>query len=85
MRLKSDLVTLIEHALDGTLDAAEAEWDPRVALGVVLAADGYPDNPRKGDVIKGLPEAGRRLSGCSTPAPRSTASASSSTADACCA
>jgi phosphoribosylamine--glycine ligase len=57
MRLKSDLVDLIEHALDGTLDKIEAEWDPRVALGVVLAAHGYPDNPRKGDVIRGLPEA----------------------------
>ncbi|HUR56313.1 MAG TPA: phosphoribosylamine--glycine ligase [Opitutaceae bacterium] len=58
LRLKSDLVTLIEHALEGTLDKAEAEWDPRVALGVVLAAHGYPDSPRKGDVIKGLPAHG---------------------------
>ncbi|HTD89653.1 MAG TPA: phosphoribosylamine--glycine ligase [Burkholderiales bacterium] len=58
MRLKSDLVELIEHAIDGALDKIEAEWDPRVALGVVLAAHGYPDNPRKGDVIRGLPEAG---------------------------
>ena len=57
MRLKSDLVELIEHAVDGTLDKIEAEWDPRVALGVVLAAHGYPDNPRKGDVIRGLPDA----------------------------
>ena len=56
MRLKSDLVDLIEHAIDGTLDQVEAEWDLRVALGVVLAAHGYPDNPRKGDVISGLPE-----------------------------
>lgn len=55
MRLKSDLVTLAEHAVNGTLDKAEAEWDRRVALGVVLAAAGYPDNPRKGDVITGLP------------------------------
>jgi phosphoribosylamine--glycine ligase len=55
MRLKSDLVALIEHALAGTLDKAEAEWDRRVALAVVLAADGYPDAPRKGDVIHGLP------------------------------
>ena len=45
---------LIEHAVDGALDKVEAEWDPRVALGVVLAAHGYPDNPRKGDVIRGL-------------------------------
>jgi phosphoribosylamine--glycine ligase len=58
LRLKSDLVGLIDHAIDGTLDAAEAEWDPRVALGVVLAAHGYPDNPRKGDAIEGIDEAG---------------------------
>jgi phosphoribosylamine--glycine ligase len=55
MRLKSDLVGLIEHALAGTLDKAEAEWDRRVALAVVLAAHGYPDAPRKDDVIHGLP------------------------------
>jgi phosphoribosylamine---glycine ligase len=55
MRLKSDLVALIEHALAGTLDKAEAEWDRRVALAVVLAAHGYPDAPRKGDVIHDLP------------------------------
>jgi phosphoribosylamine--glycine ligase len=55
MRLKSDLVGLIEHALAGTLDRVEAEWDRRVALGVVLAAHGYPDAPRKGDTIRGLP------------------------------
>jgi phosphoribosylamine---glycine ligase len=57
LRLKSDLVPLIEHAVDGRLDAAAAEWDTRVALGVVLAAHGYPDTPRKGDVIRGLPAA----------------------------
>lgn len=55
MRLKSDLITLMEHAVNGTLDKAEAEWDRRVALGVVMAADGYPDAPRKGAVIHGLP------------------------------
>ncbi len=55
MRLKSDLVGLIEHALNGTLDQVEAEWDTRVALGVVLASQGYPDTPRKGDAIRGLP------------------------------
>ena len=54
MRLKSDLVDLVERALDGTLDTAEAEWDRRAALGVVLAAAGYPDQPRKGDAIEGL-------------------------------
>lgn len=58
IRLKSDLVTLIDHAIDGTLDRAETQWDPRVALGVVLAAEGYPDAPRKGDRIEGLPEPG---------------------------
>jgi phosphoribosylamine--glycine ligase len=57
MRLKSDFVELIEHAIDGTLDQVEAQWDSRVALGVVLAAGGYPDNPSKGDVIHGLPAA----------------------------
>jgi phosphoribosylamine--glycine ligase len=54
VRLKSDLVDLIVHALEGTLDSVEAEWDRRAALGVVLAAAGYPDAPRKGDVIGGL-------------------------------
>ncbi len=53
-RLKTDLVDLVEAALAGRLDGAEAEWDRRIALGVVLAADGYPDDPRKGDVIDGL-------------------------------
>jgi len=56
MRLKTDLVALVEAALDGRLDQAEAEWDRRTALGVVVAAGGYPDAPRKGDVIVALPE-----------------------------
>ena len=55
MRLKSDAVTMFEHAIDGTLDQAETEWDRRVALGIVLAAQYYPETPRKGDVIHGLP------------------------------
>ena len=55
LRLKSDLLTLLDHALAGTLDKTEAEWDTRAALGVVIAAHGYPDAPRKGDVIAGLP------------------------------
>jgi len=55
LRLKSDLLTLVEHAVNGTLDQAEAEWDRRAALGVVMAAANYPDDPRKGDVINGLP------------------------------
>jgi phosphoribosylamine--glycine ligase len=54
MRLKSDFLTLVEHAVDGTLDTVEAEWDRRAALGVVLAAGGYPGQPRKGDEITGL-------------------------------
>ena len=54
MRLKSDLFELIEHAIDGTLDRVEVEWDRRAALGVVMAAAGYPDSPRKGDAITGL-------------------------------
>jgi len=72
LRLKSDLLELIEHALAGTLDQAEAEWDRRGALGVVLAAAGYPEEPRKGDRIDGIPapapdcrvfHAGTRLQG----------------------
>ena len=57
MRLKSDLAALIELALAGHLDTAEAQWDPRVALGVVLAAAGYPGTPRKGGAVHGLPDA----------------------------
>ncbi len=55
MRLKSDLFELLMHATDGTLDKVELEWDRRVALGVVMAAHGYPLEPRKGDVIGGIP------------------------------
>src|SRR6266850_2241811 len=58
LRLKSDLFELIEHAMDGKLDRVKAEWDRRAALGVVLAAAGYPDAPKKGDVVTGLPAAG---------------------------
>ncbi|MGL4409907.1 MAG: phosphoribosylamine--glycine ligase, partial [Zoogloea sp.] len=58
MRLKSDLVDLVEAAIAGKLDSTEAEWDRRFALGVVMAAAGYPDSPRKGDAITGLPAAG---------------------------
>jgi len=54
-RLKTDFVTVVEHAINGTLDTIELEWDRRTALGVVLAAAGYPDAPRKGDVITGIP------------------------------
>jgi phosphoribosylamine--glycine ligase len=59
MRLRSDLVELCEAALDKRLDAVHAEWDPRAALGVVLAAGGYPDTVRKGDEIAGLGAAAR--------------------------
>jgi phosphoribosylamine--glycine ligase len=55
-RFKSDLVTVMEHAVSGTLDAVELEWDRRTAVGVVMAAEGYPDNPRKGDEITGIPQ-----------------------------
>jgi phosphoribosylamine---glycine ligase len=57
LRMKSDLLALVEHALDGTLNRASVDWDRRSALGVVLAAGGYPDEPRKGDEITGLPKA----------------------------
>jgi phosphoribosylamine--glycine ligase len=72
LRLKSDLLELVERALAGTLSRVEAAWDRRAALGVVLAAHGYPDEPRKGDRIGGLPapaedcrvfHAGTRLEG----------------------
>ena len=55
MRLKSDLFDVLMHAAEGTLDRIELQWDRRVALGVVLAASGYPLAPRAGDVIAGLP------------------------------
>ncbi len=56
LRLKSDFSMLIEHALNGTLDKAETEWDRRTALGVIMAAYGYPEQTRTGDVIHGLPD-----------------------------
>jgi phosphoribosylamine--glycine ligase len=55
LRLQSDLVALCLSALDGKLDSVSADWDPRPAVGVVLAAGGYPANYRKGDVISGIP------------------------------
>jgi phosphoribosylamine--glycine ligase len=55
MRLKSDLSVIMEHAIAGTLNQIEAEWDIKAALGVVMAAANYPDTPRQGDVISGLP------------------------------
>jgi phosphoribosylamine--glycine ligase len=56
LRLKSDLLELVERGLEGKLDGANPEWDRRTALGVVLAAHGYPGEPRKGDPIEGLPK-----------------------------
>jgi phosphoribosylamine---glycine ligase len=55
MRLKSDFTQLVDAAIDGRLDQVEAQWDRRTALGVVIAAHGYPDAPRKGDVVSRLP------------------------------
>ena len=55
MRLKSDLVDVMLHATSGALDASSMDWKRQVALGVVMAAQGYPESPRKGDIITGLP------------------------------
>ena len=72
LRLKSDLLELVEKAVGGALDGAEADWDRRAALGVVMAAHGYPDEPRRNDRIEGVPapapdcrvfHAGTRLEG----------------------
>ncbi|MGN0918439.1 MAG: phosphoribosylamine--glycine ligase [Oxalobacter sp.] len=54
-RLKSDFAAILEHGVNGTLDQVELSWDRRIALGVVLAAAGYPDNPQKGAAITGIP------------------------------
>ena len=56
LRLRSDFADLLEKALDGSLSDAQVEWDDRAALGVVMAAGGYPENYAKGHVISGLPE-----------------------------
>jgi len=64
LRLKSDLFELFELACAGTLDQAEAEWDRRTALGVVLAAAGYPDAPMKGATITGLTRHTERSADC---------------------
>lgn len=61
-RMRSDLVTLCDLALDGRLDGVSVDWDPRAAVGVVMASAGYPDEVRKGDEIHGL-EAAARLPG----------------------
>jgi phosphoribosylamine--glycine ligase len=59
-RMRSDLTTLCDAALDGRLAGIEVDWDPRAAVGVVLAAAGYPDTVRKGDEIHGLDAAAKR-------------------------
>ncbi len=56
-RLDSDLAVLVQAALNGTLNEVQAAWNPQTALGVVLAAQNYPDSPRKGDIIEGLQQA----------------------------
>jgi phosphoribosylamine---glycine ligase len=68
MRLKSDLLDVLLAATSEGLDAFDMEWDRRVALGVVMAAEGYPFNPRKGDAISGLPPT-RTMPWCSMRAP----------------
>ena len=85
MRLASDLTVLCDAALDGQLDRADAKWDARAALGVVLAAGGYPDAVRKGDEIQGLEAAASCPARCSMRARSSPTVRSSRTAVACCA
>lgn len=57
MRLRSDFLEIFEHGVAGTLNQAEVEWDPRTALGVVMASANYPATPRLGDAISGIPAA----------------------------
>jgi phosphoribosylamine---glycine ligase len=61
MRLKSDLSTLLDAAIDGKLESVEAQWDRRTALGVVMAAEGYPHAPQSGAIIAGLPKRDNEL------------------------
>ena len=85
MRLKSDLLEVLLHATDGTLDQVELQWDRRVALGVVVAAAGYPMAPRKGDVITGLPAPGEDLQVFHAGTAEQRGPAASPAAGACCA
>ena len=55
-RMKTDLYDVLDRAIDGKLDGMELDWDRRTALGVVMAAHNYPDTPRQGDVITGIPK-----------------------------
>ena len=57
MRIRSDFLEVFEHGVAGTLNQAEVDWDPRTALGVVMASANYPSTPRLGDVISGVPAA----------------------------
>jgi phosphoribosylamine--glycine ligase len=57
MRIRSDLLEIFEHGVAGTLNQAEVDWDPRTALGVVMASANYPSTPRLGDAITGIPAA----------------------------
>jgi phosphoribosylamine--glycine ligase len=57
MRIRSDLLSVFEHGVAGTLNQAAIDWDPRTALGVVMASANYPSTPRLGDAIKGIPDA----------------------------
>jgi phosphoribosylamine--glycine ligase len=61
MRLKSDLFEVLMAATEGQLGSVELQWDRRVALGVVMAAHGYPASPRKGDAITGIPAGSEEL------------------------
>jgi phosphoribosylamine--glycine ligase len=61
MRIRSDLLSVFEHGVNGTLDQATIDWDPRTALGVVMASHNYPGTPRLGDTITGIP---RETSDC---------------------
>lgn len=54
LRLQSDLVDLVEAAIEGRIEGVQAQWDPRPSLGVVMAAANYPESPRTGDAIEGL-------------------------------
>jgi phosphoribosylamine--glycine ligase len=55
MRIRSDLLSVFEHGVNGTLNQAQIDWDPRTALGVVMASHNYPNTPRLGDAITGIP------------------------------
>ena len=57
MRIRSDLLEIFEHGVGGSLDQARVEWDPRTALGVVMASANYPGTPRLGDAVSGIPAA----------------------------